>query len=191
MKRRLSPPLTQTGWPRVLCGRQTATGLKSELWPSSVSQFLSLSPAACLSWWRPRRWCCCPAGAWTTAGLWWRSISGGFGSDFLLLRHYSRMWWSTGEAWLPPRELSEIGIESQALSGGALMKRLFTLGLFCSVFKEYWLLTCSWGALSALAALFTASVERETLQHLHTHGWRVCRGGKESSVEQDFPGFSK
>lgn len=29
---------------------------------------------------------------------------------------------------------------------------------------------CRWGALSALAALFTASVEGETLQHLHTHG---------------------
>lgn len=29
---------------------------------------------------------------------------------------------------------------------------------------------CRWGALPALAALFTASVERKTLQHLYTHG---------------------
>lgn len=36
-------------------------------------------------------------------------------------------------------------------------------------------LTSSRGALSALAALFAASVERETLQHLNTHGRDVCR----------------
>lgn len=36
-------------------------------------------------------------------------------------------------------------------------------------------LTSSRGALSALAALFAASVERETLQHLDTHGRDVCR----------------
>lgn len=31
---------------------------------------------------------------------------------------------------------------------------------------------CHWGALSALASLFTASVEGKTLQHLHTHDGR-------------------
>lgn len=34
---------------------------------------------------------------------------------------------------------------------------------------------CRWRALPALAALFTASVERKTLQHLHTHGRDVWR----------------
>lgn len=35
---------------------------------------------------------------------------------------------------------------------------------------------CRRGALPALAALFTASVERKALQHFHTHGGRgVCR----------------
>lgn len=32
---------------------------------------------------------------------------------------------------------------------------------------------CRWGALPTLAALFTASVERKTLQHLHTHDRNV------------------
>ena len=31
-------------------------------------------------------------------------------------------------------------------------------------------LTCLWGALAALAALFTAAVEREALEHFDAHG---------------------
>lgn len=36
-------------------------------------------------------------------------------------------------------------------------------------------LTCHWGARFALAALFTASVEREALEHLNTHGRDVWK----------------
>lgn len=42
------------------------------------------------------------------------------------------------------------------------------------------LLTCRWGALPALAAFFTASVERKALQHLHTHGRDVYRESREN-----------
>ena len=52
-----------------------------------------------------------------------------------------------------------------------------------SVVRALLLLTCRRGALPALAALFTAPVERKALQHLHTHGGRdVCR---ERAVNRD------
>lgn len=36
-------------------------------------------------------------------------------------------------------------------------------------------LTCRWRALFTLAAVFAASVERKTLEHLYTHGRAVCK----------------
>lgn len=36
-------------------------------------------------------------------------------------------------------------------------------------------LTCCWGALFTLAAVFAASVERKALEHLNTHGRAVCK----------------
>lgn len=39
-------------------------------------------------------------------------------------------------------------------------------------------LTCRWGALFTLAAVFAASVERKALEHLNTHGRSVCKKKK-------------
>lgn len=36
-------------------------------------------------------------------------------------------------------------------------------------------LTCRWGTLFTLAAVFAASVERKALEHLNTHGRSVCK----------------
>lgn len=163
-------------WQQVCLVRYQAS-LRLHLSPGNINlhkkifQTLESMSLLALNRWRPLRWCCCPAGAWKTAGLWWRNRSGSSDSGFLLLRcRCPRTWWSTDEALSPRSELWEARKKSTSGTSGSLRIRFQVLVP---------LLTCRRGALSAFAALFAASVERETLQHLDPHGsnvWGESRG---------------
>lgn len=60
-----------------------------------------------LSRWRPRRWCCCPAGAWKTAWPLWRSRPAKRDRGFLRRRcRCPRKWWRTGGVLSPQWELN-------------------------------------------------------------------------------------
>lgn len=138
-----------------------------------IFQTLQSMSLVALSRWRPLRWCCCPAGAWKTPGLWWRNRSGSSDSGFLLLRcRCPRTWWSTDEALSPRWELWD----AHKKSGHQEPESHYGSGSKCECHCLH--LTCRRGALSALTSLFAASVERETLQHLDPHGrdvWRECK----------------
>lgn len=149
--------------------QSVSTGWTLKLW----SQESGLAPRSLLpprlSRWRPPRWCYCPAGVGKRAWPWWRSRSGIPGSGFAS-RRCPRTWRRTDVASSPLWSLKDGGQTNRNRSQAPARVEMTLFDPFSVV-----ALTCSWGALSALAALFAASVERETLKHLHTHDGAVCR----------------
>lgn len=144
----------------------------------SISLFCSPPPS--LSRWRLLRWRCCPSGAEKTAGLCWRNKSESSDSGFPLRRcRYSTMWWRTGAASFLQWEMWALWWNNPDLIPDRTRTWLF--GVVA--------LTCHWGALFVLAALFAASVERKALEHLDTHGRAV--GTKEITVTRKLLIFEK